>query len=291
MTNQVALTSEVALVTGAGRGLGLEIAQRFLANGYRVAFAARKAPPDSALTDPNKSMHLRLDMTDQKQVAGAVEEVVRRWGRLDVLISNASILRLAKAGTADEPETIETAMRTNYVGPAHLATASIASAERLGHSLRVIYISSTGAIAPRSAFGSYAASKAAAEAYFISLRDEIRRDPIRRRQVFVTIVRPAFIRSDYAVDVQGAPEDGPTLEFMAALRNLSPTTSSEVADRVLSIAQAKRPPILTNVGGDGKVVALARRALPLAGYLLIQRATERTFQQRSRRRFAQPGQC
>ena len=80
----------VWLITGAGRGLGLEIARAAARAGHRVAAAMRD--PDSAPADLRESpdvLLVRLDVTDEAAVARAVEEVAERLGTIDVSVNNA----------------------------------------------------------------------------------------------------------------------------------------------------------------------------------------------------------
>jgi NAD(P)-dependent dehydrogenase (short-subunit alcohol dehydrogenase family) len=86
---------KVALVTGAARGIGLAVAKRFLADGWRVALLdieaelLTKSVAELAVTD--RAIGLHCDVSDAKAVAGAFAEVERRFGRLDALVNNAGI--------------------------------------------------------------------------------------------------------------------------------------------------------------------------------------------------------
>src|SRR5882724_7006029 len=86
---------KVALVTGAARGIGLAVAKRFLAEGWRVALLdiegglLRKSV--EALAAPDHTLSLHCDVSDAKAVAGAFSEVERKFGRLDALDNNAGV--------------------------------------------------------------------------------------------------------------------------------------------------------------------------------------------------------
>src|SRR5207302_9327292 len=86
---------KVALVTGAARGIGLAVAKRFLAEGWRVALLDIEGEPLSksveALGAPGNTLGLHGDVSDAKAVASAVAEIERRFGRLDALVNNAGI--------------------------------------------------------------------------------------------------------------------------------------------------------------------------------------------------------
>src|SRR6476660_5044812 len=86
---------KVALITGAARGIGLATAKRFLAEGWRVALLdidgdnLKRAV--AALGKPDVTMALTCDVADPAGVAGALQSVGERFGRLDALINNAGI--------------------------------------------------------------------------------------------------------------------------------------------------------------------------------------------------------
>jgi 3-hydroxybutyrate dehydrogenase len=91
------LDGKVALVTGAARGIGEAIAKRFVAEGARVAIAdidpkaARATAEALAGRNAAKTMGIAMDVADESAVNGGIAEVVRAWGAIDVLVSNAGI--------------------------------------------------------------------------------------------------------------------------------------------------------------------------------------------------------
>ena len=91
----VSTDGKVAFVTGAARGIGLAVAQRFLDEGYRVALididAAALAATASRLGTAGTVLALAADVADQHQVQAAVDRCVERFGRIDALVNNAGI--------------------------------------------------------------------------------------------------------------------------------------------------------------------------------------------------------
>jgi NAD(P)-dependent dehydrogenase (short-subunit alcohol dehydrogenase family) len=92
----------VAMVTGAGSGLGRAIAHALLEDGFRVALLGRRrdALEETAGTAPDQAVVLPTDVTDERQVAAAFESVVSAWKRIDVLVNNAGTF--GPAGEIDE---------------------------------------------------------------------------------------------------------------------------------------------------------------------------------------------
>lgn len=112
--------SPVAVVTGAARGIGLAIAEWFLANGHRVAMididGDELTPAAGAIGEPERVLALVCDVSDARQVRAAVERVVERFGRIDALVNNAGVAIFKPIGetTLDEWRRV---FATNLDGP------------------------------------------------------------------------------------------------------------------------------------------------------------------------------
>jgi 3-hydroxybutyrate dehydrogenase len=90
------LKGKTAVVTGAASGIGKEIARKFLADGARVAIAdvyldAARATAAELKTPGSEAFGVAMDVTDERQVDAGMDEVARRWGGIDILVSNAGI--------------------------------------------------------------------------------------------------------------------------------------------------------------------------------------------------------
>jgi NAD(P)-dependent dehydrogenase (short-subunit alcohol dehydrogenase family) len=116
------VAGKVALVTGAAQGFGLELAQAFVAEGgYAVLAdvnaqgAAAAAAGLAAQAGPGRAIGLAMDVTSAASVAAALDAVVRRFGGLDVLISNAGVLRAASVKTQSEQD-FDLVTLVNYKG-------------------------------------------------------------------------------------------------------------------------------------------------------------------------------
>ena len=122
------MTEKVAVVTGAARGIGLAVAQKFLATGYRVALldydAATLAQTAAALRDQTM-LAVDCDVSNPMQVQVAIDRVVAHFGRLDVLVNNAGIA-VFKPALETTFEDWSRVMATNLNGPFLCTQACVA---------------------------------------------------------------------------------------------------------------------------------------------------------------------
>ncbi|TYC63119.1 3-hydroxybutyrate dehydrogenase [Stappia sp. BW2] len=91
------LKDKVCIVTGAASGIGQGIAKRYIADGAKVAIAdlnldaAQKTADELNAQGPGKAIAVEMNVTDEAQVNAGVEKVVKEWGQIDVLVSNAGV--------------------------------------------------------------------------------------------------------------------------------------------------------------------------------------------------------
>jgi NAD(P)-dependent dehydrogenase (short-subunit alcohol dehydrogenase family) len=197
------------LITGANRGLGLELTRQYLERGDQVFAAARQ--PESA-TDlqalqeqfPGKLTLLALDVTNEASLQAAHDAVATKAEGLDILINNAGILPgHPGAGVGDDPATqrlghlrYDDAMQvlaTNAVGPL-LVTQQFMDLLRKGHKSRIVSISTGLGSLTLKASGSqyhYSASKAAMNMYMRTLAAEAGHD-----KIVSIMVDPGWMRTD-----------------------------------------------------------------------------------------------
>ncbi len=181
---------KVLLVTGAGRGMGVDIAQAALAAGYAVVATGRD--PDrvaQAVGTADDLLTVRLDVTGTTSAQAAVRAAVDRFGRIDVLVNNAGTF---VAGFFEEitPGDFRAQVETNLFGPLNVARAvlPVMRAQRSG---LVVTISSTAGIVGGEFTSAYAAAKFGLEGWMESLTPEIAPYGIR-----TMLVEPGFFRTD-----------------------------------------------------------------------------------------------
>jgi NAD(P)-dependent dehydrogenase (short-subunit alcohol dehydrogenase family) len=157
------LTGKVVLITGASRGIGAEAGRVFAAAGANVALLARSADAVTALAadiGDDVAMALPCDVADAAAMADAVDQVVARWGRLDVLINNAGVIEpIARMEQAD-PATWARVIDINVNGVFNGMRAALPVMKSQGGG-SILTISSGAAHSPIEAWSHYCASKAA----------------------------------------------------------------------------------------------------------------------------------
>ncbi len=157
-----AQTEKVALVTGAARGIGLATAKRFLADGWRVALldidGENLARTFKAIGKPEATMAVTCDVADAAGVAGAVDSIVTRFGRLDALVNNAGIA-IFKPILEVTYEDWQRVLAVNLTGP-FLVTQAAAPIMRDGGGGAVVNITSISGLRASTLRTAYGTSKA-----------------------------------------------------------------------------------------------------------------------------------
>ncbi|HEV7883740.1 MAG TPA: SDR family oxidoreductase [Solirubrobacteraceae bacterium] len=178
------------LITGAGRGMGVEFARAALAAGHNVAATGRN--PDTvraAVGEHENLLVTALDVTDPHSAEDAVAAAIERFGGIDVLVNNAGNFL---AGFFEEltTEQVRSQIETNLFGPMTV-TRAVLPVMRRQHSGLVISISSGAGVVGSPSGSAYAASKFALEGWMESLTGEVQPFGIR-----TMIVEPGFFRTE-----------------------------------------------------------------------------------------------
>src|SRR6476660_2559861 len=177
-------TASVALVTGASRGLGLEVARAFGRRGLRLILTARGAAEleraASELRGVTDVVAIAGDVADSAHVARLISEGERAFGQIDVLVNNASELGPSPMpALADFPlEQLKTVFDVNVVAPLGLIQAVLPGMlER--HSGLIVNVTSDAGVEAYPTWGGYGASKAALEHLSRVLSAEIESSGVR----------------------------------------------------------------------------------------------------------------
>jgi NAD(P)-dependent dehydrogenase (short-subunit alcohol dehydrogenase family) len=153
---------KVALVTGAARGIGLAVAKRFLAEGWRVALLDIEGEllhgAVAALADPDHTLSLRCDVSDAAAVAAAIAEIERRFGRLDALVNNAGVAVFAPLLETSDADW-NRVLAVNLTGPFLCAKAAVPLMRDHGGGA-IVNITSISAVRASTLRSAYGTSKA-----------------------------------------------------------------------------------------------------------------------------------
>jgi NAD(P)-dependent dehydrogenase (short-subunit alcohol dehydrogenase family) len=177
-------------ITGAGRGLGVELAKAALAAGHNVVAAGRNTETVAeAIGEHDDLFVVRLDVTNAEQADAAIAAAVERFSRVDVLVNNAGNFI---AGFFEEisPAQVQAQVGTLLFGTMAVTRAVLPTmrAQRAG---TIVSISSTAGIVGQQFCSAYAAAKFGVEGWMESLATEVEQFGIS-----TTIVEPGFFRTD-----------------------------------------------------------------------------------------------
>lgn len=140
-------TTPVALVTGANRGIGLEVTRQLAELGHTVYLASRNLDVGTAASDTitgGDVRPIRLDVTDPTQIRDAINRIADDVGRLDVLVNNAAIhYDSSQNATNPDFDIIHQALDTNLFGAWHLTIAALPLLTASDHG-RIVNVSSGG---------------------------------------------------------------------------------------------------------------------------------------------------
>jgi NAD(P)-dependent dehydrogenase (short-subunit alcohol dehydrogenase family) len=195
----------VWFVTGAGRGLGIDIAQSALAAGHPVVATGRRAERVlAAIGEHENLLTVALDITDATAAEAAAAAAVERFGRIDVLVNNAGNFYAGYFETIS-PRQFRAQMETNFFGPLNVTRAilPVMRQQRSGH---VITITSAAGLIGQEFCAAYAASKFALEGWMESIRYDLAPYGIN-----TMAVEPGFFRTELLVE--GSSTMWPELEI------------------------------------------------------------------------------
>jgi NAD(P)-dependent dehydrogenase (short-subunit alcohol dehydrogenase family) len=241
-------------ITGAGRGMGVDIAQAALAVGHAVVATGRNTEVVAdAVGEADDLFVVELDITSLASAEAAVQAALDRFGRIDVLVNNAGNFY---AGFFEEltPEQIQRSLATNLVGPMNV-TRAVLPVMRRQRSGIVVTITSTAGIVGQEFCSAYAASKFGLEGWMESLRFEV--EPFG---IHTTIVEPGFFRTellerkstayaDLSIDdyAERTAQTRPAWEAISGKQGGDP---AKLAKALVTVVDAEQPPPRWVAGAD-----------------------------------------
>jgi NAD(P)-dependent dehydrogenase (short-subunit alcohol dehydrogenase family) len=248
------------LITGAGRGMGVDFAKAALVAGHAVVATGQDTDAVAkAVGQSNDLLAVKLDVTSRADAEAAVRAAVDRFGSIDVLVNNAASFY---AGYFEEltPEQFERQLAVSLIGPMNVTRAvlPVMRKQRSGH---IISISSSAGLAAGFEFVSaYAASKFGLEGWMESLHAEVAPFGIT-----TTIVNPGFFRTELLTEqstnyAEPSIEDyderrAQQIEFWKAQNGLQSGDPAKLARALITIASQEPPPRHFIAGADAIATA------------------------------------
>jgi NAD(P)-dependent dehydrogenase (short-subunit alcohol dehydrogenase family) len=248
------MSKNVWVITGAGRGLGAEIAKTALTAGHSVVATGRTPEAiTEALGATDELLVAKLDVTRSEDAEAAVKAAVDRFGRVDVLVNNAGYGQL---GFFEElsPAQIDQQFATNVIGAMNVTRAvlPVMRAQGTGH---VITISSVSGLVGAGGASAYCASKFAVEGWMECLDQEL-----APMGIAVTVVEPGFFQTDFLDGSSVAYGDmeiddyaSRSAEFRAwhdAKNQEQEGDPGKLAAALLTLAGQDQPPLRFVAGAD-----------------------------------------
>jgi NAD(P)-dependent dehydrogenase (short-subunit alcohol dehydrogenase family) len=257
---------KVWLITGAGRGMGVDLAKAALAAGNVVAASGRNPERVSAaLGEADDLLVVKLDVTDPDDATDAARAAVDRFGRIDVLVNNAGNFY---AGFFEElsPQDFRAQVETLLFGPLNV-TRAVLPVMRAQRSGLVVAISSTAGLVGAAFNSAYAAAKFAVEGWIESLAPEVAPFGIR-----TMVVEPGFFRTDLLTPESTsyaepsiddyAERTNQTVAAWNAMNGQQGGDPAKLANALVQLASSDEPPLRWVAGADA-VKAVEQKAKDL----------------------------
>jgi len=245
---------KVWLITGASRGLGVNIAKAALDAGHAVVATGRDAAKvAAAVGDHDNLSAIKLDVTRPQDAQGAVEAAVAKFGRIDILVNNAGNFF---AGFFEElgPEQLRNQIETLLFGPMNVTRAAL-PVMRMQRSGLLLTISSTAGIAGQMFCTAYAAAKFGLEGWMESLTPEIAPFGIRTMLVEPGFFRTELLSNDSTTYAEPTIDDyaKQTREIVASWKSMDGKQGGDpakLADALVKLVALKEPPTRFAAGAD-----------------------------------------
>jgi NAD(P)-dependent dehydrogenase (short-subunit alcohol dehydrogenase family) len=242
------------LITGAGRGMGVDFARAALAAGHNVVATGRNLDTvRSAVGEHERLRVTALDVTDARSAERAVDAAVERFGRIDVLVNNAGNFF---GGFFEElsPQQVRSQIETNLFGPMTV-TRAVLPVMRKQRSGLVISLSSTAGVVGGAFCSAYAASKFGLEGWMEALAGEVEPYGIR-----TMIVEPGFFRTELlqpesttfaelSID-DYADRTAETIPAWQAMNGQQAGDPAKLAAALVQLADGDQPPLRWVAGAD-----------------------------------------
>jgi short-subunit dehydrogenase len=244
------LHGEVAVVTGASRGLGLLLASELAGQGCPLVICARDAAELERAADELRAAGAEVttvacDVTDEATPQLLIDTAMQRYGRLDILVSNAGVIQVGPVQAAQIGH-YEMAMNTMALAPARLALTALPVMRRQGHG-RIVTIGSIGGKISVPHLLPYSTAKFAAVGFSEGLRAELGRGPVT-----VTTVVPGLMRTGSHLQARftGQPSKEFTWFSLGASLPLVSMDAERAARQIIAAVRQRRAEIILTPAGQ-----------------------------------------
>jgi 3-oxoacyl-[acyl-carrier protein] reductase len=213
----VKLEDKVAIVTGAGRGIGRGIAMAFAREGARLALVSRTASQVEAAAREARDLGAEAfavpaDVADPDDVRRMVDETLERYSRIDILVNNAAVLGPVGPHLNNDMEQWADAIRINVIGLA-LCTHAVLPAMIEQGGGKIVNLSGAGVTGPLATVGAYCTSKAAVTRFTENLALEV-----REHDIWVNLLGPGQIDTHFLDPLAEAEAGMVDPDFQAMVR-------------------------------------------------------------------------
>lgn len=250
---------KVWLITGAGRGIGVNIAKAALAAGHKVVATGRNTDSILKVLGENENLLIiKLDVTNFKDADAAVNAAIEKWGRIDVLVNNAANFF---GGFFEEltQQEIEQQLQTSLYGPM-LVTRAILPIMRNQRSGHIISISSIAGLTSFDFCSAYSAAKFGLEGWMQALQAEVAPFGIN-----TTIVNPGFFRTELLTEQSTKYANNPIadytekredlMQFWKGANGQQSGDPAKLAQALTTIVSEEKTPLRFLAGADAVAIA------------------------------------
>jgi NAD(P)-dependent dehydrogenase (short-subunit alcohol dehydrogenase family) len=255
----------VWFITGASRGMGIDIARAALAAGHSVVATGRDATRVAAAVGPHDNLlAVALDVTQPASVELATRAAVDRFGRIDVLVNNAGNFYAGFFETVS-PEQVRAQFETNFFGVLNV-TRAVLPVMRSQRSGQVITVTSTAGFVGGQFASAYAASKFALEGWMEALHEEVASFGIQ-----TMAVEPGFFRTELLVEGAStiwpelqiedyAENTAATIEFWKSMNGQQGGDPAKLAAALVAVSDGEGLPVRFIAGADAMAAIEQKQA-------------------------------
>jgi NAD(P)-dependent dehydrogenase (short-subunit alcohol dehydrogenase family) len=253
------MSNKVWFITGAGRGMGVDITKAALAAGHKVVATGRNTDSVAkALGEAENLLIVKLDVTKPADAEAAVNAAVEKWGRIDVLVNNAANF---VAGFFEELTQAEIGqqLQTSLIGPM-IVTRAVLPLMRKQRSGHIVSISSTAGLTSYEFCSAYSASKFGLEGWMQALQIEVAPFGIQ-----TTIVNPGFFRTELLTEQSTNYANNPIadyderreqqMQFWRGANGQQTGDPAKLAKALVAIENEEQPPLRFLAGTDAVATA------------------------------------